>query len=86
MTAIGQWFSPGTPVSFTNKTNRHDISEILFESGIKPHDPNPKPNCEGCLLPFNMIPISFQDDPGPFSYYFFFRKSTGHARSKDNFV
>ena len=27
----GQWFSPGTPVSSTNKIDRHDITE----SGIK---------------------------------------------------
>jgi hypothetical protein len=26
----GWWFSPGTPVSSTNKTDRHDITEILF--------------------------------------------------------
>ena len=28
--ATGRWFSPGTPVSSTNKTNRFDITEILF--------------------------------------------------------
>ena len=27
----GQWFSPGIPVSSTNKTDRHDITEILME-------------------------------------------------------
>ena len=27
----GQWFSPGTPVSFTNETDRHDITEILLK-------------------------------------------------------
>jgi hypothetical protein len=31
---VCQWFaaglSPGTPVSFTNKTDRHDITEILL--------------------------------------------------------
>ena len=26
----GQWFSPGRPVSSTNKTDRHDITEILW--------------------------------------------------------
>ena len=29
--ATGQWFSPGTPVSSTNKTGCHDITEILFK-------------------------------------------------------
>ena len=27
----GRWFSPGTPVSFTNKTDHHDITEILVK-------------------------------------------------------
>jgi hypothetical protein len=29
--AAGQWFSPGTPVSSTNKTDCHDIVEILLK-------------------------------------------------------
>jgi hypothetical protein len=33
------WFSPRTPVSFINKTDCHNITEILFESGVKHHDP-----------------------------------------------
>jgi len=28
--AAGRWFSPGTSVSSTNKTDLHDITEILF--------------------------------------------------------
>jgi hypothetical protein len=31
--AKGQWFSPGTPVSSINKTDRHDIDEILLNKG-----------------------------------------------------
>jgi hypothetical protein len=27
----GLWFSPGLPVSSTNKTDRHDIAEILLK-------------------------------------------------------
>jgi hypothetical protein len=27
----GRWFSPGPPVSSTNKTDRHDIAEILLK-------------------------------------------------------
>jgi hypothetical protein len=30
----GQWFSPGTPVSSTNKTECHDITEILLEVAL----------------------------------------------------
>jgi len=32
--ATGQWFSPGTPVSSTNKTDRHDINEILLKVAL----------------------------------------------------
>ena len=29
-----RWFSLGTLVSFTNKTDRHDITEILFKMAL----------------------------------------------------
>ena len=28
---MGRWFSPGTPASSTNKTDRHNITEILWK-------------------------------------------------------
>ena len=34
MSATGQWFSPGTPVSYTNKTNRHGIAEIWLKMAL----------------------------------------------------
>jgi hypothetical protein len=30
----GQWFSPGLPVSSTNKTDRRDITEILLKVAL----------------------------------------------------
>jgi hypothetical protein len=30
----GQWFSPGTPVSSTNKTDCHDITELLLKMAL----------------------------------------------------
>jgi hypothetical protein len=33
--AYGRWFSPGTPVSSTTKTDRNDIAEILLKVAIK---------------------------------------------------
>jgi hypothetical protein len=30
----GQWFSPGTPVSSTNKTDHHDIAKILLKVAL----------------------------------------------------
>ena len=35
----GLWFSPGTPVSSTNKTDRHYITEIFIAPGVKHHNP-----------------------------------------------
>jgi hypothetical protein len=32
--ATGRWFSPGPPVSPTNKTERHDITEILLKVAL----------------------------------------------------
>jgi hypothetical protein len=31
---VGRWFSPGTPVPSTNKTDRHDIAEILLKVAL----------------------------------------------------
>jgi len=37
----GLWFSPGTLVSFTNKTDRHDITEILLKVALNTIKLNP---------------------------------------------
>ena len=34
-------FSAGTPVSFTNKTDRHNITEILMKVALNTINPNP---------------------------------------------
>jgi hypothetical protein len=39
----GQWFSPGTPVSSINKTDHHDINEILFEVTLNTITPPTSP-------------------------------------------
>ena len=31
----GWWFSPGTPDSSTNKTDRHEYNWYIVESGVK---------------------------------------------------
>ena len=36
---ICQWFSPGTPVSFTNKTDHHDITKILLKVALNTTNP-----------------------------------------------
>jgi hypothetical protein len=32
--AHGWWFFPGTPISSTTKTGRHDIAEILLKMAL----------------------------------------------------
>ena len=51
--AAGQWFSTCTPVSSTNKTERHDITELLLKVALNTITPNPifTPNeITGCCL------------------------------------
>ena len=49
----GRYFSLGTPVSSTNKTDCRDITEIFIESGVKHHNPNPNPKILKVLSLFN---------------------------------
>ena len=37
--ATGWWFSPGTPVSSTNKSDRHELTEILLNTINQPKPP-----------------------------------------------
>ena len=37
--AASRWFSPGTPVSSTNKTDHHDITDILLKVALKHYKP-----------------------------------------------
>jgi hypothetical protein len=39
--AAGWWFSPDTAVSPTNKTDRHDINEILLQVALNTINPLP---------------------------------------------
>ena len=47
--ATGRWFSSGTPVSSTNKTDCHDIAEILLKSSVQHHKTSPGKVC-GLLI------------------------------------
>jgi hypothetical protein len=40
--ATGRWFSPGPPVSPTNKTDRQDITEILLKVTLNTMMPKTK--------------------------------------------
>ena len=37
--AAGRWFSPGTPVSSNNKTDRNDIAEISLKVALNTINP-----------------------------------------------
>ena len=36
----GRWFSPGSLISSTNKTDRHDVTELLLRKWPKHHQTN----------------------------------------------
>ena len=38
--ATGRLFSPGTPISFTNKIDLHDTTEILLKVALNTINPN----------------------------------------------
>jgi hypothetical protein len=48
--AAGSRFPPGNPVSPTNKSDRHDIAEILLKMASESH-PHPLPQVIGIKLP-----------------------------------
>ena len=43
--ATGQWFSPGPPDSSTNKTETHDITEILLKVALNTIKQTNKQSC-----------------------------------------
>jgi hypothetical protein len=59
----GRWFSPGTPVSSTNKSDRHDIAKILLKIAlniIKPTCPkNHDFNVSKCWLKTSKLKKDF---------------------------
>jgi hypothetical protein len=52
----GQWFSPGTPVSSTNKTDRHDITETLLKVALSTINQT-KPNQFLMLVVFVLLEL-----------------------------
>ena len=61
--AAGRWFSPGPPVSSTNKTDRHDLTEILLKvalNTIKPTNQPPNLNNHTLFVSY----CSFVDNDG----------------------
>ena len=49
--ATGRWFSPGTPDSSINKTDRQDITEILLKVALTTINQTNNYLCNQCLSP-----------------------------------
>ena len=52
--AAGLWFSPGLPVSSTNKTNCHDITELLLKVTLNTIKLTTKHNISDLLLCYRL--------------------------------
>ena len=60
--ATGRWFSPGPPVSSTNKTDRYDITEILLKVAliiIKPTNKHTWYSCDIWLYKLTFVSVEF---------------------------
>ena len=53
--ATGRWFSPGTLISSTNKTDCHDITEILLKVVLSIIKPNQTKSYDPVFYPIIMI-------------------------------
>jgi hypothetical protein len=50
--ATGWWFSPGPTVSSINKTDRHDITEILLKVALNTIKPSKQSTSRLCLMSY----------------------------------
>jgi len=57
--ATGRWFSPSTWVSSTNKTNRHNITEILFKVALNTITLTPNPIMLLRYITFCITPMRY---------------------------
>ena len=57
----GWWFFPGTPISSTNKTDCHDINEIMLKVTLNSITVTPNPTI--LFLRFSCLVLSFDIDP-----------------------
>jgi hypothetical protein len=55
--ATGLWFSLGTSISSTNKTDRHDITFNIVESGVKHNKPNLSHKQKKLILDPRWLPL-----------------------------
>jgi hypothetical protein len=67
--AAGWWFSPCTPVSTTNKTDRHYITELLLRVALNTITLTPYFQNDSCFVP---ITCSMENGLEIFTYIFYF--------------
>ena len=73
--ATGRWFSPGTPVSSTYKTDCHDITEILLKVAFNTINQT-KPSFRGSYILFHLASY-FRPYIVSFPHLIFCCESTG---------
>jgi len=78
---IGQWFSPSTPVSATNKTDCHDITEILLKVALNTITLTPSITflLSGSII---KIVIVFADEQKYVDTYFIFQSNKEFAQNE----
>jgi hypothetical protein len=60
--ATGRWFSPGLPVvSFTNKIDRHDITEILLKVALSTNKQTKICQCYLCISTLALIKVCLKN-------------------------
>ena len=72
----GRWFSPGTPSSATNKTDRHNTSLVLLKVALKHYNP---PTRNWSRTNFN--PVAWKKNNMMMLYYFSDVRSDLHRLS-----
>jgi hypothetical protein len=58
--ATNRWFSPGPPVSSTNKTDHHDIAELLLKVALNTIKPTNEPSSDADDLPVSDLFLSIR--------------------------
>ena len=58
--ATSRWFSPGPPVSSTNKTDHHDIAELLLKVALNTIKPTNEPSSDADDLPVSDLFLSIR--------------------------
>jgi hypothetical protein len=66
--AAGRRFSPGTPVSSTNKTDHHDIAEILLKVALNTVNHHHLNVCDDSRCTVNLLNITFDNTDMVYSH------------------